>query len=198
LQGLPLGRQQGRLVLAVREKSRAVHVLKRVQEINSVPNLECRYVPSADNPADIGSRGASALGLKNTIWWTGPAWLYKAESEWPQTRLADVPDEPANHETAKVFATFRRAPERCPSMTDRLPSQSSFLDTICTAKAVRKRRSVRMKQFSFCAKPKLLEFDVAPPASQTADSQEFSLHISQQQFEAPRFAFDGFLTETIP
>ncbi|GAB0089094.1 Aspartic peptidase domain superfamily [Sergentomyia squamirostris] len=51
-----------------------------------------QYVRSADNPADIISRGASADQLRlSTQWWNGPDWLLKPRSEWP----TDEPEDEA-------------------------------------------------------------------------------------------------------
>ena len=41
--------------------------------------INWRHVPSKQNPADIVSRGSSALELAHTIWYTGPDFLYKSE-----------------------------------------------------------------------------------------------------------------------
>ena len=44
------------------------------------------HVGGKDNPADIGSRGASALVLcNNKLWWEGPVWLRGGEENWPNT-----------------------------------------------------------------------------------------------------------------
>ena len=55
--------------------------------VNSI--LECtqkkdwRYCPTETNPADIGSRGATATVLKSdSLWWEGPPWLAGPESGW--------------------------------------------------------------------------------------------------------------------
>ena len=43
------------------------------------------YCPSAENPADLGSRGMFGSDLKhNKLWWHGPLWLSQGESSWPQ------------------------------------------------------------------------------------------------------------------
>ncbi|XP_073821398.1 uncharacterized protein [Musca autumnalis] len=58
-------------------------VANKVSEIlDNVGNASWRHISSADNPADIGTRGCSATELKSSnLWWHGPKWL----SEDPPT-----------------------------------------------------------------------------------------------------------------
>ncbi|XP_049886991.1 uncharacterized protein LOC126381569 [Pectinophora gossypiella] len=43
-----------------------------------------RYVPTASNPADLISRGVDASRLvRLDLWWSGPTFLTKDESQWP-------------------------------------------------------------------------------------------------------------------
>ena len=52
--------------------------------INHVPAQHWRHVPSADNPADLGSRGCTASTLtKSKLWWTGLPWLKQGPDNWP-------------------------------------------------------------------------------------------------------------------
>jgi len=54
------------------------------------------HVGGKENPADIGSRGATALFLVNSkLWWEGPEWLRKGEREWPTSLLVGEPKEVA-------------------------------------------------------------------------------------------------------
>jgi hypothetical protein len=56
-------------------------VENRVRRIQEKSYIEWRHVPSADNPADLGSRG-SDVSQSASIWWKGPAWLLDAD-KWP-------------------------------------------------------------------------------------------------------------------
>ena len=48
------------------------------------------HVGGKDNPADIGSRGVSALVLKDSkMWWEGPEWLRENEENWPKTLVLE-------------------------------------------------------------------------------------------------------------
>lgn len=55
----------------------------RVSEIiQNIDNDRWRHVLSADNPADLASRGVKARDLTNNeLWWTGPAWLKTKDTE---------------------------------------------------------------------------------------------------------------------
>ena len=61
------------------------YVVNRVVAIiNHVPAQHWRHVPSADNPADLGSRGCTASTLtESKLWWTGPPWLKQGPDNWP-------------------------------------------------------------------------------------------------------------------
>ena len=48
--------------------------------MKSHQNVIWRHVPTAENPADLGSRGGSVK--KNYLWWNGPTWLANSD-EWP-------------------------------------------------------------------------------------------------------------------
>lgn len=57
----------------------------RVAEILKMSDKEqWGHVAGKDNPADIGSRGVTASYLSTSeLWWEGPEWLRRGESEWP-------------------------------------------------------------------------------------------------------------------
>ena len=60
-----------------------IFVANRVQQIQDCtsPN-QWHYVDTKLNPADHASRGLSAQGLLESNWITGPAFLWKEESQW--------------------------------------------------------------------------------------------------------------------
>ncbi|KAL0840696.1 hypothetical protein ABMA28_015888 [Loxostege sticticalis] len=71
-------------------------VANRVGEIkeNTQPS-SWRYVPTADNPADLISRGVSMGQLQNSnIWWHGPSFLLRPELDWPvlQNKSIELPE----------------------------------------------------------------------------------------------------------
>ena len=61
------------------------YVANRVVAITDrIPPINWRHVISADNPADIGSRGSTVKTLlQSTLWWSGPPWLAQGPEHWP-------------------------------------------------------------------------------------------------------------------
>jgi hypothetical protein len=77
-----------------KEKLGTKFVERRIHEIRKSTDIVFRYVPSADNPADLPSRGCSMTDLMNSEqWWHGPAWLQRESEVWPKDRTARVFDE---------------------------------------------------------------------------------------------------------
>eukprot|EP00794_Sanderia_malayensis_P018333 gene18333-biopygen12280 len=70
-------------------------VQHRVNEILSLSKKESwSHVAGVDNPADLGSRGVTAIELKNSrLWWKGPPWLGEDIKFWPKPMLIDDSDE---------------------------------------------------------------------------------------------------------
>ncbi|KAH9630867.1 hypothetical protein HF086_014608 [Spodoptera exigua] len=69
-------------------------VRHRVSEIQDTVGGEAwKYVPSAENPADLASRGLRTDKLlSSSLWWSGPQFLTKDKSSWPQ-----FPESHQNH-----------------------------------------------------------------------------------------------------
>ena len=58
-----------------------VFVANRVSKILRREFISWKYVPTKQNPADIGSRGSPVRNFQE-FWWTGPTWL-KEFPKWP-------------------------------------------------------------------------------------------------------------------
>lgn len=71
--------------LGMRYDKLKTFVANRVSSIREITDgSEWRHVPTALNPADLGSRGVDAKNLNNLdLWWKGPAFLSQCESAWP-------------------------------------------------------------------------------------------------------------------
>ena len=65
-----------------------------IQELTH--NATWRHVPSADNPADIISRGTTPSSLvMNDLWLHRPQWLINTHDHWPNlvdNTASDVPE----------------------------------------------------------------------------------------------------------
>ncbi|XP_049878088.1 uncharacterized protein LOC126375230 isoform X6 [Pectinophora gossypiella] len=60
-------------------------VCNRVNEIHELTNRNSwKHIPTDINPADMASRGvAPSTMINSSLWWEGPSFLLKSESEWP-------------------------------------------------------------------------------------------------------------------
>ncbi|XP_050684778.1 uncharacterized protein LOC126979511 isoform X3 [Leptidea sinapis] len=78
-------------------------VRHRISEIQDIVGGDCwRYVPSAENPADLVSRGLSADKLAHSsLWWSGPQFLQQDQSIWPQFPRSH--DKSTLPETVRIF-----------------------------------------------------------------------------------------------
>ncbi len=68
-------------------------VANRVSSIQQLlPDVIWRHVRSADNPADLASRGTRAKDLiMSALWWSGPPWLLLQQKDWPRSALGRPP-----------------------------------------------------------------------------------------------------------
>ena len=84
-----------------------IFVANRVGEIQNDTKIEnWRHVPTDQNPADIPTRFPEVQDLsKNSLWWNGPAFLQKPESEWPEKFKPPIDDE-GRDEFKKQFQVF--------------------------------------------------------------------------------------------
>ena len=73
------------------DKPLPTFVNRRVAEMKSLlPNVTWRYCPTADNPADLLSRGTTAEALMSSpLWNHGPKWL-PDPAKWPSSQLLPI------------------------------------------------------------------------------------------------------------
>ena len=74
-------------------------VANRVTKILEKEYIKWYYVPTKQNPADIGSRG-SLLSKIPDIWWKGPSWIAE-NSKWPDQPI--LSESKASEKEAKII-----------------------------------------------------------------------------------------------
>ena len=81
-------------------------VRHRVNEILQLSvKSDWKHCPGEQNPADIGSRGVSAVELRDSeMWWYGPSWLVEQEDRWPAEKLIGPTNE--SHEEERSTAAL--------------------------------------------------------------------------------------------
>ncbi|KAH7702816.1 Pao retrotransposon peptidase family protein [Aphelenchoides avenae] len=132
--------------IADQQKIKDVWVENRLLEVRQVRdahNVQFRHVPTADNPADIVSRGMAAKELQNCAkWWFGPEFLSREATLWPPgpTSLAEgthsVPDPPSDLDKygstsfAALYVNAFTPEEQIPKRKLRSRKKPNPLDTI--------------------------------------------------------------------
>ena len=73
---------------------REISVITEILALRGV-KISYRYVPTAENVADIVSRGVSFRKFKENLelWLHGPTWLRLPDTEWPSGHLGCIPVE---------------------------------------------------------------------------------------------------------
>ncbi|VDO04447.1 unnamed protein product [Haemonchus placei] len=85
-----------------------VFVRNRVRKIRELTtDVTIRYVPTTENPPDIGCRGTSVTELQNLAhWWNGPTFLTEDETTWPRS---------SDQETSVEILRFKKAKNKLSS-----------------------------------------------------------------------------------
>ena len=82
------------------KKKLPTFIENRLHVIKSHNDLEFRYVPTADNPADLPTRGINAHELVDlNLWWNGPSYLLLNEENWPEMWNYEIEEESNIEET---------------------------------------------------------------------------------------------------
>lgn len=81
-------------------------VANRVGEILEISNSSSwRYVPTAENPADLISRGVNPSQLEGSeLWWYGPSFLSNEEAKWPRLKEVQTITLPETKVTKTLIA----------------------------------------------------------------------------------------------
>ena len=102
-------------------------VENRVRRIQEKSYIEWRHVTSADNPADLGSRGGD-VSQSTKLWWKGPAWLLDAD-KWPPNITTEETNE-TKAETKAVVKELFAAAIPIEDELDQLLNKHDFWKTI--------------------------------------------------------------------
>ncbi|XP_037045848.1 uncharacterized protein LOC119081228 [Bradysia coprophila] len=105
------------------DKNYKTFVANRVATIKRKTNIdEWNYIYTKENPADLISRGLLPEDLKKSkLWWHGPEFLIKPESDWPEAKPAFVND-PSEEKKVKTVLTVNSSEH----FIDRINHKNSF------------------------------------------------------------------------
>ena len=93
--------------LQAAHKKKQVFVANRAAELLENSSMDqWRHVKGVENPADIGTRGMSIEGLKESVWLHGPIWLQRRGDKWPKPWCQENELEP--EQVTSTVATVSR------------------------------------------------------------------------------------------
>ncbi|HGJ5890207.1 MAG TPA: DUF1759 domain-containing protein [Arsenophonus apicola] len=91
---------------ATRWKPFVAHRVAEIQRL--LPETHWRHVRSADNPADLATRGLELQDLQTSnLWWQGPPWLIRNPSEWPESTVDLNGTETSEQKSSVVVHTVQ-------------------------------------------------------------------------------------------
>ena len=90
-------------------KTYRAFVAHRLGEIQKVTDPDqWRHIPTAINPADIGTRDILAVDLKqNELWFKGPGFLRSLNEVWPKTEIIRGGDKKEEKPVSSCFVTLK-------------------------------------------------------------------------------------------
>lgn len=114
-------------------------VCNRIKKIqNASQGWVWSHMESADNPADLASRGMNAKDfIQSTLWREAPAWLKKNQCEWPVTKLkvtvqeyTEMKKETKNNQNA-IEKIFNAVSQNDFDLLNRFSSWDKILNVTC-------------------------------------------------------------------
>ena len=100
-------------------------VANRVKKIKEHNRVKWHYVPTKENPEDLGSRGG--VVSKNELWQHGPTWLSNP-SEWPPDVVPESSPEVKEEEKRIHAPTFATVTRKCDEF-DQLIEAIKYLES---------------------------------------------------------------------
>lgn len=117
-------------------------VENRVRKIQE-KQITWRHVPSAENPADLGSRGGPVTG--DLLWWEGPSWLAKPD-EWPPNIVVkSSPESDKELREMKEILWLAHENNLMDSVLENFPLRKALRVSAWVARFVRNTRQVAHK-----------------------------------------------------
>ena len=101
---------------------------RKIAEVTKEVGINWKYCPSADNLADLGSRGASIDKMEKSNWFAGPEWLLDPQS-WPKQPILEKTKSVLDEQKPVLEAAFN-VEEKAPDEWDCLLSRSSYWKTV--------------------------------------------------------------------
>ena len=106
-----------------------VFTRNRVTEINAFKQ-ELHYINTAENPADLVTRGITPAELtESKLWWNGPSWLTN-QNQWPKCELFDAPTTIESDQRIKTEDTSESTQTPASSPTE--VSEQTVLHAVVT------------------------------------------------------------------
>ncbi|KAI8438475.1 hypothetical protein MSG28_010976 [Choristoneura fumiferana] len=89
-----------------------VFIANRVAAITDLaPTASWRHVPSAQNPADLGTRGVDPQHVASAaLWWHGPEFLLEPETNWPTLNTGSIPNTLPELKITSTVSSVELAP----------------------------------------------------------------------------------------
>lgn len=183
-----------------------IYVANRVRRIRENTKIENWFhVRTAENPADLVSRGLLAKDIINKkLWWQGPSWLIKPQEHWPQPLdINKCEHSPEAESELKVLSVSVIKPKEldvlCVKSNERVPliEYSKNLSKIIGI-AVYVFRFIRLCRSKKKLKPlcveqakgdELRKLIVLPSEDEKCEALRYFIHQEQRLFFAREYAY---------
>lgn len=124
-----------------------VYVANRVAQISEISCVvQWHHTPTADNPADLISRGVDVQTMiSSELWWYGPRWLKKEKSYWPDTPILPL-ELPELRKIKLILSTTNKEPfwllQKCSTWSKLLRTTALVQRFVSNCKAKQKKNKI--------------------------------------------------------